>query len=342
MKRTLLKSAMLAMIFAAAVMATSCQKEKGKEENTEKAVSHFNPANLQIEDMNAYLEGFKEKMENTEAKGGNETMGIEEAAWHLSSVANHDFAQVNAPHDTLRFDTLYCHVSVTDGMINLTDMCSLYEEMSNAIIGFKKSLVCENPNFWFIRTTISENGDVTIPLITMFVANDGKYWGNPYWFFGSYDEADSIFALYLDNSITYYADDNAKTTLQYMLTMEASFQITDNAYFTDYGNNTFYYEQYPDLDSPFEFKSRLYASTNIFHNPISYYNMCYAFDSYAGLAWDYATYMGGKVPVCFQIKFWPSDFDKTPSGPQVGNHRLILQYASVVYPNQEPGGGGYN
>jgi len=124
MNRILLKSAILAMIFAAAVMATSCQKEKEKEENTEKAVSHFNPANLQIDDMNAYLEGFKEKMENAEAKGENETMGIEEAAWHLSSVANHDFAQIIASHDTLCHDTLYFHVDVDVGKVSVADISS--------------------------------------------------------------------------------------------------------------------------------------------------------------------------------------------------------------------------
>ena len=227
------RSAMLAMVFAAAVMATSCQKDKEKEESTEKTVSHFNPANLQIDDMNAYLEGFKEKMENAEAKGSTETMGIEEAAWHLSSVANHDFANIGAPHDTLRFDTLYCHIDVIDGMVTVADMNAAYEEMSHAIVNFKKGLACENPNFWFIDTKISDNGVVTIPLTTMFCTNNGKNWGDHYWYLNPIT-ADSICALYLNSSTPYYADSNAVTTLEYILTLTNTATIPENGYLTSF------------------------------------------------------------------------------------------------------------
>ena len=337
MNKLLFHSAMLAMIFATAVMATSCQKDKEKEESTEKTVSHFNPANLQIDDMNAYLEGFKEKMENAEAKGSTETMGIEEAAWHLSSVANHDFANICAPHDTLRFDTLFCHIDVIDGMVTVADMNAAYEEMSHAIVNFKKGIACENPNFWFIDTKISENGVVTIPLTTMFCTNNGKNWGDHYWYLNS-NTADSICALYLSTTNTYYADDNSSMgTLEYMLTLEATYSLHSGQYFTNYGYSYNIFQNHTDPNgSPFYGNSRLYASTAVQHCAISYDNMCYAFDSYAGLAWGNTNYiMNDIVPTGFDIVFL-NFLDKQPV---IYHHRMKVIYKQyhTIAPPPDPG-----
>ena len=339
MNKLLFHSAMLAMIFATAVMATSCQKEKEKEENTVEAVSHFNPANLQIEDMNAYLEGFKEKMGNAEAKGSSEIMGIEEAAWHLSSVANHDFANICAPHDTLRFDTLYFHMDVTDGKVSVADMNALYEEMSQAIVNFKKGLACENPNFWYIDTEISENGDVTIPIVTMYINSGSKYWGDQYWHLTP-NTADSICAIYLDSTITYYADSNAMTTLEYMLMLQATYSLSGGQYFTDYDYKVYTFQNYIDPNgSPFYCYSRLYASTGIYHNPISYTNMCYAFDSYAGLAWGTVyEILDGIVPVCYDLEF----LKIMGKIPRIGHHKMSvhrMQYHTMA-PPPDPGNNG--
>jgi hypothetical protein len=333
------------MIFAAAVMATSCQKEKEKEENTEKAVSHFNPANLQIEDMNAYLEGFKEKMENAEAKGGNETMGIEEAAWHLSSVANHDFAQIIASHDTLCHDTLYFHVDVVDGKVSVADMNALYEEMSQAIVNFKKTFGYENPNFWFIGTKISENGEVMVPLTTMFIKDNNKYWGDHYWYLNS-NTADSICALYLSTTTTYYADDSISTTgtltiLKYMLDLEATYSLHGGQYFTEYACDTFKYQNYTDpYYSPFYNNSRLYASRTKFHFVISYTNMCYIFDSYAGLAWGKLNLiMNDIVPTEYFIQFIRGTENKDL---QIGNHKMMVDYKQYHTMAPPPGPGNDN
>lgn len=339
MKKTLFRSAMLAMVIAAAVMATSCQKEKEKEENMKMTVSHFNPADLQIEDMNAYLEGFKEKMKNASTKGSTETMGIEEAAWHLSSVANYELANIGASHDTLRFDTLYCHIDVTDGMISIADMNAAYEEMSHAIVNFKKGLGCENPNFWFIGTKISENGEITIPLTTMFTANCSKYWGTHFWSFSNQTTADSICALYFDNTTTYYADSNAMSALEYALALSFTHQLVGGEYLTYYTTKEYKYQNHTDAyGSNFYGNSRLYASTNYYHSPISYENMCYAFDSYSGLAiTDSYMLPYNPIPTTFLIEFLPA-----MRLPCVGNHKLTIEYCHINGVDPTPGPGGEN
>ena len=338
MKKTLFRSALFAIVFATAVVATSCQKEKEKEENTEKTMSHFNPANLQIDDMNAYLEGFKEKMKNASTKGSTETMGIEEAAWHLSSVANYEFANIGASHDTLRFDTLYCHVDVTDGMISMADMNAVYEEMSHAIVNFKKGLGCENPNFWFIGTKISENGEITIPLTTMFTANCGKYWGTHFWSFSNQTIADSICDLYFNSTTTYYAKGNAMSALVYALTLRFTYQPVGSEYLTYYMNKYYEYQNYIDAyGSNFYGNSRLYASTSSYNSSISYENMCYAFDSYSGLAiTDSYMLPNNPIPTGFSIEFVEA------KGSCVGNHKLTVEYSHIHGVEPPPGPGGEN
>ncbi len=344
MKKIILYSAVLAMIFATAVMATSCQKEKEKEENTEKAVSHFNPANLQIDDMNAYLEGFKEKMENAEAKGSTETMDLDEAAWHLSSVANHDFANIGASHDTLRFDTLYCHIDVTDGMVSVADMNAAYEEMSQAIVKFKKGLGCDNPNFWFIDTEISENGDVVIPLTTMFIKDGSKNWGDHYWYLNPF-MADSICAIYINPDSTYYADNTAIDLLEYILTLRnttiaptlpAGYMINEN-------DVVFYYQNYIDpYGSPYAWNSRLYASNNTYHSPIYYDNMCYLFDSYAGLIESNVNPGINYLPTSVSIEFLRADYPPGNKWQCMGSHEMTVHYGQIVMNGQDPGGGGFD
>ena len=335
------KFVLAAMVIAASLLAASCQKENETEENTGKAVSQFNPANLQIDDMNAYLEGFKEKMENAGTKGSTETMAIDEAAWLLSSVANHDFAKIIASHDTLCHDTLYFHVDVADGRVSVADMNALNEEMSQAIVNFKKSFGYENPNFWFIGTKISENGEVTVPLTTMFIKDNSKYWGDHYWYLNS-NTADSICALYLSTTATYYADDSSSTgtitTLKYMLDLEATYSLHGGQYFTEHGCDTFRYQNYTDpYYSPFYNNSRLYASRTKFHYIISYTNMCYLFDSYAGLAWSKLNLiMNDIVPTEYFIQFIRGTENRDLL---IGNHKMIVHYKQChnMAPPPDPG-----
>jgi len=231
-------------------------------------------------------------------------------------------------------------VDVVDGKVSVADMNALYEEMSQAIVNFKKTFGYENPNFWFIGTKISENGEVTVPLTTMFIKDNSKYWGDHYWYLNP-NTADSICDLYLSTTATYYADDNSSMgTLKYMLDLEATYSLFAGQYFTEHGCDTFRYQNHIDPNgSPFHLNSRLYASINIFHNPISYNNMCYAFDSYAGIAWG-STYhfIHDIVPTEYFIEF----LKYTDKGPSVGNHRMTVHYKQYHTMAPPPGPGNDN
>lgn len=329
MKKLLFHSAMLAMIFAAAVMATSCQKEKEKEETMKTTVSHFNPENLQIEDMNAYLEGFKEKMENAEAKGETEAMSIDEAAWHITSLANYQFAKANAPHDDLRFDTLYSHVNITDGMISMTDLNATYQEIAYAIKDFKKNVACENPNFRYIFISIADNGNVRIDLQTIF-GNGTKFWGDTLWYYSSTFDFSDYFDITGNTSYPAngYGMYELKRVLNLVGTYTAYLSGIARVYYTYRVTDTFYFKNYVDPHgSDFSLDSRLYASTNTFNSDIGYDNMCYALDSYTGLAWENRPLQ--KEVVAFGIRFQEGEDPENllnDKWQNIGNHKLGVTY----------------
>ena len=103
--------AMAAMAMALAMGSCKKENQNAKFNNTNgSAVSHFDPSH--ISDMNAYLGEFKQKMKQSQYAKDGETLPLEEAAWHLSSVANYDFANANVEFTDLRYDTLYYQVNV--------------------------------------------------------------------------------------------------------------------------------------------------------------------------------------------------------------------------------------
>ena len=102
MKKRNLTLAILAMVVATlvSVAIVSCKKEDTAVPTGQRAAkAAFTPP--QVDDMNAYLKAFKQKMQSA-AKGDDEALSLDEAAWHLSSVANYDFGHVNVEFDDVR------------------------------------------------------------------------------------------------------------------------------------------------------------------------------------------------------------------------------------------------
>ncbi|MBR3730013.1 MAG: hypothetical protein IKN08_03765 [Bacteroidales bacterium] len=86
MKKRKLTLAILAMVVATlvSVAIVSCKKEDTVAPTGQSAAkAAFTPP--QVDDMNAYLKDFKQKMQSA-AKGDDEALSLDEAAWHLSSV----------------------------------------------------------------------------------------------------------------------------------------------------------------------------------------------------------------------------------------------------------------
>ena len=150
MKKSYLFLATIIVVAAVSVAVVSCKKEtQNAPLKPVETLQGFNP--LEIEDMNAYLDGFRTKMQSSAAKGDDEALSLEDAAWHISSLANYEFANVNVECDGIRFDTLYAHVNVTNGTVLLSDLAVAYETISTSIDKFFNGLTLNNKHFRFIN-----------------------------------------------------------------------------------------------------------------------------------------------------------------------------------------------
>lgn len=116
----------MALAMAISVAVISCKKET-ESALQQKAYTTHQPFDLRkVEDLQAYLKDFKKRM--TEAKD-NEALSLNDAAWHLASLANCDFCRINVEYDNVKFDTVQMNVNVTDGAVLMGDLNAAYGQI---------------------------------------------------------------------------------------------------------------------------------------------------------------------------------------------------------------------
>ena len=330
MKKSYLFLATLLVVAAVSVAVVSCKKETQRATlNPIESLQAFNP--LEIEDMNAYLKDFKQKIQSA-AKGDDEALSLEDAAWHLSSLANFEFANANVECDDVRFDTLYAQVNVTNGTVLLSDLATAYENISTCIDKFYHGLSLDNKHFRFINAIISENGDVAIPILTTF-SHSSKYFH--LWYFDDEwqlcDLCDSIFP----DTIVYSPSGMGKTALQDELNKVVSHPLPYNlvmqpgtVYYTYASTIAFDYIHYMDpYGSTFD-NSRLFNHGLPFLYDLGL-EMCYLYDSYLGLGFD-------NCPTGQEIVSWELQYGRNPQETKEF-HVLKVNYGVQHIVEDEPG-----
>lgn len=320
--------ATLLVVVATTIAMVSCKKEnQGTLLNNSQSVKAFTPP--VVDDMNAYLKDFKQKMQNV-TRDGNETLSLEEAAWHLSSVANYDFGNVNVEYDNVRFDTLHNAVNITDGVILMSDLAVTYENISTDIDEFYHSLVLENKHFKFIDVTISEQGEVKVCLITTFSEM------NRWHYFPDSTFCDQFFSDY----VYYYANGNAVTELRrlFNLNLATDLEVHERNYYIQYRTKVFYFKHWlEDINNycPNSLHYRLFCTDGYFYDCIPKEDMCYYLDSYCGLAADNAqleeSVIFGNVEMIYGVmpEYEPDNHDRTRDC-QTGHHLLTVTYGCVM------------
>ena len=306
--KKLLSFAIYAMAALAMALAMgSCKKndQNTKFINNNQAVSHFDPRH--ITDINAYLGDFKQKMKQSQYAKDGETLPLEEAAWHLSSVANYDFANANVEFTDLRYDTLYYQVNVTNGEVALSDINAVYADMADDIDEYYQNLDLEEKHFRFIGASITEDGQVMANMIVSYVYPDHL------WYF------DDEFQLAL--ACNEWFDDNTQyvwnTTAAHQLSRACNFYEGKNYFMGGYPPERIYYAftreveinhgDYSDpYGSPFHGNSRLFSEeAEVWAVPtLTSDMMCYALDSYLELPFRYAQYqanMAEERPVHWKV-----------------------------------------
>lgn len=336
MKKSFIILATIAIAIIAAA-AVSCKKDKQEEPTNNERVglstSTFTPP--KVDDMNTYLKDFKLRMESR----GDELMNIDEAAWHLSCLANHDFCNVNVEYNDIRFDTLYCQVELSDGQVSLQDLSAVYSDISHTIEAFDRSLFLENKHFRFIDTKITPTGQIIVPILTTYVSQT-RYLYDTLWYFDipEYNTyyIDSLWAEYFDSHTVYTPNGLGKTELVRYLNLIESHSTNPSThhqiYYTPTTETLFYFRDYIDpYGSPFISNSRLYAAESTSGSDIGVYNMLYLLDSYAGLG--YQACPQGNSPISWSIIF----HDKDDGKADIRNHELDVIYGTAWgSPNNPP------
>jgi hypothetical protein len=256
-----------------------------------------------------------------QSRENDETMDIEDAAWHLSSIANYDFGDVVSCFGKFQSDTLYYNINVENGKVYLSDLNSLYTRASADITAYFNNLNLENKHIRFIGADIEDCGSVAMPILV------SSGWPTQPWYFPD--------ALTLYNTLSPYYDDeylcdlNTFTdTLQFLLNELVAYHPSgDNTFFVVFKTVYFNYNDYQ-----VEYTPTNYGNYRIFKHYTSPLDMCandffYYFDSYAGLAVDSCRIGITSLAII--------DFNITIAHPNTLNHFHIprVRYGSVVTSN---------
>ena len=344
MKTNKIVFAIIAMaILATAVAIVSCKKDNENILNASspKGYTVRQAADIrQMEDPLTYIKDFKKKL--TESKD-NEAFNLDDAAWHLSCLANLEFCNVNVEYDDFQFDTLEMKVNVTDGVILSGDLRTAYEQMCTEIQRFKKGFNHCDQNLYFIKLSIDADGNAKIALKTTFTSSSKDLIDHT-WYFS--DEFSALLACneYFSTDSTYLWNGLAATELQRILNL---FEHHENVTYGVIGETAqcYFFTQdhmfnYPNCNdpygSPFFGNSRTYTGEASLGTVFILLpeEMCYCLDSYLGLGYDYLdsnSICANEHPVNwvidtdvhqFPLHRWPTSY-----------HKLKLEYGQLITPN---------
>ena len=295
----------------------------------------------QVDDMNAYLKDFKQKM-RTVTRDQDEMLDIEEAAWHLSSLANYDFANANVEFTDLRYDTLYYQVDVNNELVSLVDLNTVYASMSSDIDAFYQGLDLQEKHFRFIGTSVSEDGLVRVSLLTSYIILDHT------WYFDDDWEASLHCFEYFDQNTQYVWNGSAIDTLEHYINFLEGCDyimpgepLPPRVYFVYVSTQQFNYTDYIDpYGSDFLGNSRIFAvEADTYAVPTLDFNMmCYCLDSYLALPFEYVgnggPSLGNQRPVNWKID---AECILLPYHKwHIFCHIVNVIFAQAVVSNEEP------
>ena len=295
MKSNKIIIAALMVVVATAVAFVSCKKENQDAMlNTSQPVKAFTVP--QIDDMNAYLKEFKQRMQTSKS---DEVFSLKEAAWHLSCLANTEFCRINVKYDDFQFDTVVMQVNVSNGVMLMNDICVAYEQMCAEIQQFKKGFDQPEQNLFFIKVSINADGNAKIALMTSYCVYSKDLY-NHTWYFQDVFEALDVCNEYYSPDSVYTWNGLGATELERVLNL---FEHHENGPSSPGGHSVMCYiptrnadfdytNTYDPYDETFYYinGSRVFAVRK--YEPIQYYNftvweICYLLDSYLGLGYDY-------------------------------------------------------
>ena len=184
------KAKILIGAFALALAAATifaCSKEKAENKN------HAEETILKEDDMSAYLEQFKKKMQSAE-KGG-ETLSMEEARWHLEAVLNYTYGDAGHQTTDIQCDTFYYRLQANGEEVTLSQLNNAFNALSHDVdVAYGN---CDLPEKSVLAIqTLFEEGNGSDDVVVRSILNTGgyrplnmwfdstDYWGEEYYDYG--------------------------------------------------------------------------------------------------------------------------------------------------------------
>ncbi len=338
---TIMKKSTFILAIVAVVIVTitaalvSCKKENkislNRQSSNEKEVFDLR----KIDDINAYLKDFRLKL--VEGKDG-ESMNIDEAAWHLACLVNQDLCNAGVEFNDVRFDTIEMQVVVNNGVMEMKDLRTAYEQMIPEIQSFEGSLNLDNQNLRFVNVFLSDNGKARIALMTTSTSMS-RYLDDTLWYFPeTFGYMDSICDHYFVAS-SYHWKNTARAMLQTDLNAiegRNTSSIYGSCYFPT-RSYSFDFRYWTDsFGSPFNGNSRLCVVLTK-NSVLSKDEMCYSLDSYLGLGYEYLNnnyYVNNEVPLTWTVDTYDSVFPN--DNLRKYYHILSVQYGIPATVNPDP------
>ena len=257
MKRTNVILAIVAVVIVTITAAlVSCKKEN-KISSSQQSSNEREVFDLRkIDDINAYLKDFRQKL--VEGKDG-ESMNVDEAAWHLACLANIDLCDASVEFNDIRFDTIEMQVVVNNGVMEMNDLRTAYEQMIPEIQSFEESLNLDNQNLRFVNVFLSDNGKASVALATTSYMSSRDLDDHHYYFPNTFGYLDSICNDQFTNN-QYVWNTAAKSELERVMNVfEGRVFVGGTTCYVPTRSMSFDYPLSDSYGSPFLDNSRLCA-----------------------------------------------------------------------------------
>lgn len=334
MKTKKLSFAVIAMaIVAITVAVVSCNKEAETVLHQKDNVGKEAFDMRELGDVNAYLNVFRQRLMDCKS---DENMPIDEAAWHLACLANLDLCNASVEFNDVRFDTIEMQVTVNNGVMEMNDLRTAYEQMISEIQSFEGSLNLDNQNLRFVNVFLSDNGKAEIGLMTTFHVCSRDLDEHHYYFPNTFGYLDSICYDQFPN-IQYLWNTEAKSELERVMNVfEGRIYVGGTTCYVPTRSVSFDYPLLDSYGSPFLNNSRLCAY-GFNKAKLMQDEMCYCIDSYLGLGCDYLNnnpYVNNERPILWAI----TPIDSLFSGQILHTyyHRLVVQYGQPTNGTLDP------
>lgn len=268
--------ATMIVVATSAAILVGCKKEDvtGIQVNLLGEPKGFDAS--QIEDMNTYLFDFKHKMQECRSE---ELLSLAEAQWHLTALANYDFAYANKECNSFQIDTIYGRINLIEGMVAMSELNSFYTQLSESVVAHYHAMTLEDKNYRCIYSEfVNDETDDQLLVLTVLVTS--YYEASRLYYF---DNDSLLYQLFPDSTWYSVGNDAIRLLNQYI---NEYFPIPsgygdDRIYYTGIVHKLFVPTDYPASNSPCGY--RMFYHINPVPNYLSAYEMRYYLDSYLGL-----------------------------------------------------------